>query len=78
MTDWQDIETAPRDGTVVRAGRISVMSVAGQPLYPLPSRFLDGKWKCCMGDDRWAEYDPQPTVWQPLPLPSPPSQEGAT
>lgn len=64
MSEWIDISEAPLDGTTVRAGRISAMSIGGQPLYPLPSRFLDGKWKCCVGDDRWAEYDPQPTVFQ--------------
>lgn len=67
MTDkWNDISMAPTDGTPVRAGRISIMSIAGQPVYPLISRFIDGKWQCCFGDNRWAPYEPQPTVWQPI------------
>lgn len=68
MSEWQDIATAPRDGSPVRAGAISLWAVTG-PLYPLISCFIDGKWQCCFGDDRWAPYEPQPTVWQPLPPP---------
>lgn len=66
MSTWQTIESAPRDGSAVRAGRISVMSIAGEPLYPLVSRFIDGKWQSVFGDNHWAPYDPQPTVWQPI------------
>jgi hypothetical protein len=72
MSDWQDISTAPKDGTAVYAGKVGVMSIGGAPLYPLVSRYLDGKWQSVFGDNRWAPYEPQPTHWRPHPSsPSP-------
>lgn len=69
-TIWHPIETAPTDGTVVYAGKIGRMSSV--PLYPLMSRYIDGKWQSCFGDDKWTPYEPQPTVWKPA-NPSPPT-----
>lgn len=68
MTKWQPIDSAPKDGTPVKAGRITALSIGGVPMYPLTSRFIDGDWHAdfgSKGQSRWARYDPQPTHWLP-------------
>lgn len=63
MSEWLDIESAPKDGTVVRAGRLRPGSIFW-PSWPIPARFIDGKWKMRVSGG-WSSYDPQPNVWQP-------------
>jgi hypothetical protein len=67
MSEWQPIETAPKDGTTVRAGAMSGARPGLVP-YPLPYRFLDGRWTAVVGGE-WRPIDPQPTHWMPLPAP---------
>jgi len=57
---------APLDGTPVRAGTVSAMSIGSAPMYPLTSRYIDEKWQAEFSDGRWAPYDPQPNRWQPI------------
>lgn len=62
---WENIESAPRDGSDVIAGKRPWWDrETGWPIYPITSRFIDGKWQANLGD-RWAPYDPQPDVWLP-------------
>ena len=74
MTDWQPIETAPRDGTL-----ILLWDPEGDPPY-FPARFMrddrpprspHGAFVWCQGSpafgDRLAEN--VPTHWMPLPAP---------
>lgn len=66
MSDWQPIETAPRDGTTVLAG---AQGRDGHLWHPLPLRFLDGRWRADFAEGGWRSIDPQPTHWMPLPEP---------
>lgn len=66
---WQPIETAPKDGTKVKAG-ISSSKHFTLVLYPLTSVWIEGKWCANFGDkhnDRFEPYEPQPTHWMPEP-----------
>lgn len=63
MSEWQPIETAPKDGHPVRAGKMTER-LGGWVPYPLTSRFLDGRWAAEF-DGKWHSYDPQPTHWMP-------------
>ena len=68
MTDWQPIETAPRDG-----GHVIVYVVLGNDL---PTVTL-GKWNVTFQrwDIGWSGYvKGEPTHW--MPLPPPPKGEG--
>jgi len=72
--EWQGIETAPRDGTPVETGKITPLNQTLGPLYPITSKFMDGKWHANFGSkdqERWAPYDPQPSHWKPLTPPKP-------
>lgn len=60
---WQPIESAPRDGTIIRTG---IMHKWGAILYPSEERFVGGQFVSAHDGRR---YDPQPTHWQPLPEP---------
>ena len=61
---WQPIESAPRDGTDVMAGRPVAF---GWTPHPLRSRYIDGRWRAQFGERDWRSYDPQPTHWMPIP-----------
>lgn len=61
---WKGIESAPRDGTDVMAGRPVAF---GWTPYPLRSRYIDGRWRAQFNERDWRAYDPQPTHWMPLP-----------
>jgi hypothetical protein len=70
MTDWQSIETAPKDGTIIiAAAKAEWVKAYDQFTYPLRSKFLDDKWQADFGDGKWSSYDPQPTHWKPAPEP---------
>lgn len=66
-TDWQSIESAPKDGTwVLVCGGTWPVTMAW---YALNSRINRAYWKM---DDEWDDYDladDQPTHWMPLPEP---------
>jgi len=68
MTDWQKIETAPKDGTPILVFDPLV------PLRPVCEAIMlsDGTYK----DPTYSEWfsDTKATHWQPLPLP--PISEG--
>ena len=64
---WHPITTAPTDGTAVKAGSVGPHSFLSFPYYAVTSRFIDGKWQCVCGDNRWAPYEPQPNRWQAIP-----------
>jgi hypothetical protein len=67
MTDWQPIETAPKDGSV-----IDLWTSCGE-------RVPDAKWTRHMGwviwgtdsfeSPGWERVFPSPTHWMPLPAP---------
>lgn len=66
MTEWQSIETAPEDGTIV------IIYEEGKAV----SAFYDSSTK------QWVEtmdyYEvPDPTHWMPLPKPPEPNKEEA-
>lgn len=63
MTDWQDIESAPRDGSPVQVGKRKFFQL--WPFYPVYARFMDGRWKMDFGNGDWRSYDPQPNCWKP-------------
>jgi hypothetical protein len=67
MSEWQDIRTAPKDGSFIIAAKESVFpafEVTRFP-YPLKQRWNGKKWEA----DDGHVYAPQPTHWQPLPEP---------
>lgn len=70
VESWRPIASAPTDGTTIIAA--SESKFMPRFPYPLPSKFIDGVWRCNMGD-RWSPYDPQPTHWKPAPTPQDPS-----
>lgn len=64
MSEWQPIETAPRDGSLVMTAKESAITPGHFP-YPLKTKFVDGFWLADFGNDRWGPFDPQPTHWLP-------------
>ena len=74
QTGWQDIATAPKDGTTVRVGKRKFFQQA--PVFPLKARFLDGRWLTDFGNDTWRSFDPQPNCWMPLPAAPTPADGG--
>lgn len=63
MDDWQPIDTAPKDGTPVFAGKVARRGVIS---FPLKQRFVDGRWCAEFGPDDWRSIDPQPSHWTPI------------
>lgn len=64
-TGWLSIETAPKDGKVIRAGKMShLLSVPYMP-YPVLTRFDGREWVADFGRAVWTRYEPQPTHWKP-------------
>ena len=70
MTDWQDISTAPRDGTVI-------LGFWGEFIFPVawerwPGRVPLWGWRVA----RWEDFNfllaVEPTHWMPMPLPPAP------
>jgi hypothetical protein len=64
MSEWQPIETAPKDGTEL---------LLYGPFVPTGGTYMDiGRWTdYADGFWDWSADDSQPTHW--MPLPSPPS-----
>lgn len=67
-SQWQPIETAPKDGTPILGFSDGVMTTVFWENNSSPRRWTEGGWKLCVGfhydsDDGewWPEY------WQPLP-----------
>ena len=83
MSEWQPIETAPKDGTEVIGCHSQDWSEIGmKPIIygPWTMAFDAGQWRSSwdrvrvinyMGDfgTEYAELDIQPTHWMPLPEP---------
>lgn len=79
MTDWQPIETAPKDGTHILAFMEGAVIEAWweDMSYGEPDRAGMGEWECprlsshgcgcCCSTNDW------PTHW--MPLPTPPTEE---
>lgn len=70
MTDWQPIETAPKDGSCVLVARSYGLASA------IAVAHFDGEEWRDYGDIGWAGMygdNNQPTHW--MPLPSPPDQQ---
>lgn len=67
MSEWQLIETAPKDGTIVLLARRGIKGCV------FTARYHNGLWM-----DDWLGVDYSntvyPTHWQPLP--APPEKEG--
>lgn len=59
---WQDIASAPKDGTPV------LVAWAGQPWQPAIAHEEDGLWGVLMPDMSFSVFTVgPPTMWQPLP-----------
>lgn len=83
MTEWQSIETAPKDGTTILIGGHQLLHAHG---FGICTARWQTKWEAENGDGiawwkvedgKFGPYDlrgPSPTHW--MPLPDPPS--GAT
>lgn len=78
MSEWQPIETAPRDGTdiIILVDNMAIQGYFHTPKdIPVHATWIrrDGRWEyitleshgcgCC------SSYDPPPTHWMPLPEP---------
>lgn len=85
MTTWQDIETAPRDGTFVDLWRKDHGRLAdcywGRPSHECgeSGQYCDSDWHSL--DEGWVDgtFDhliPGDDITHWMPLPSPPSKEG--
>ena len=59
MSEWQPIDSAPKNGTKVR---VAAANANGDIWWPLPAQFIDGIWKAEFGDE-WRVFEPQPTHW---------------
>ena len=66
MTDWQPIESAPRDGTPVL-----LYLNDGQFMSMTTARFSYGQWSLIETGGYASDSDvwPDPTHWMPLPEP---------
>jgi hypothetical protein len=59
--DWQPIETAPKDGTIVRTCYCNGWWSTAIMLS-VRARYTDEGWEYDLGD-RWSTFSPQPTHW---------------
>lgn len=80
MSEWLDIETAPRDGTwiLLIGGRTDEDfysdQYANESNRPVTARWFnegqpDEDWGVSFWDGDWRTYYKNPTHWQPLPEP---------
>lgn len=76
MSEWQPIETAPKDGTEIFTAKMKPERF-GSYFYAVRSKWRGSEWVMDLGD-RWSPFDPDPTHWMPLPAPptpeTPPSE----
>lgn len=67
MREWQDIGTAPKDGTLVRVGHhLDPSSLKIDTIMPVTGVFENGEWVCNAGFvcvDSMLRF--QPTRWLP-------------
>lgn len=69
MSEWQDISSAPKDGTtILGAWRIHGAKWARQPIWFRGTPDKGGRWMLS-----WDASDVQPTHWMPLPSPPEPT-----
>ena len=76
MSEWQPIETAPKDGTSVLVGGGTLIDQSETYPQPLPLStpetayfaYLDG-WIIGNSETYWEYLIAFPTHWQPLPPP---------
>lgn len=69
--DWQDIATAPRDGTwvLLAGGSINYGWCRDDRPPAVTSQYMDGCWQFAWYDSGYyGEYE-TPTHWMPLPSP---------
>ena len=66
MSEWQEIETAPKDGTIIRAKNEVWAEYCCQTV--MRARFVHGAWQAVpMGLTLSGKEVPDPTHWQPIP-----------
>lgn len=68
MSEWQPIETAPRDGMPILGYKNGNMATV---------RWLWGDWSLCIPGGYAEEDDWNPTHWMPLPEPPAEAVEAA-
>ena len=71
MTEWQPIETAPKDG-------VTILTQHRDDLFPQCAFCIDGEWLrqtegpedvVGLGSGKWEPLYRPPTHWMPLPEP---------
>lgn len=74
MSEWQPIETAPKDGTIILVSDKRSVSAAYWGLAPRASGLVDRNYPWTMLDETnglngWMDGPSGPTHWMPLPAP---------
>lgn len=70
LTEWQPIETAPKDGTDILVYQTDVSEPSMTVCAFDEDWSNDGWWTCCDGKNADIPLrGPEPTHWQPLPSP---------
>jgi hypothetical protein len=64
MTEWQPIETAPKDGTPV------LVCWRGKHFHPIVGHCESDVWGYLNDDMSFSTFKLQPTDWTPLPTPA--------
>lgn len=82
MSEWMDIETAPKDGTpfltfsqdAAEAGITGPSGFPGSPILVMSWKPSDGEpWPVDEHGDFWDMHNYFPTHWMPLPAPPNPA-----
>lgn len=71
MSEWQTIDTAPRDGTVILGWRFYVVAMkwTGDAVYPWEAVSLDSHPCTQFSENGFMEHDASLSHWAPLPEP---------